>query len=140
MPITPSIREILWSLQGHHADSVFTYVARRDIDKIIKDKRYRFVKGERYPLTVSGVSTAWRRLRKRADVQDFRFHDHRHDLGTKVLRETGNLRLVQKALNHSSIRSTVRYAHVLDEDVADALERYQNSRKNSRNLRDKKVS
>src|SRR6516164_1263513 len=100
----------------------------RNIDKTIKGRRYHFVAGERYPITLSGVSTAWRRLRKRAGVEGFRFHDHRHDLGTKVLRDTGNLKLVQKALNHSSIRSTVRYAHVLDEDVAAALDRYQNSR------------
>lgn len=140
VPITSAIRDILWPLQGHHADAVFTYVAQRDIDKVIKGKRYQFVAGARYPITYSGVATAWRRLRQRAGVHDFRFHDHRHDLGTKVLRDTGNLKLVQKALNHSSIRSTVRYAHVLDEDVAVALERYQNSRKNPRKLRDKKVS
>jgi integrase len=139
-PITPAIREILWPLRGHHPEFVFTYVAQRDIDKVVKGKRYCFVKGERYPITISGVSTAWRRLRQRAGVQGFRFHDHRHDLGTKVLRDTGNLKLVQKALNHSSIRSTVRYAHVLDEDVAAALERYQDSRNLPRNLRDKKVS
>lgn len=139
-PITPTIREILWPLRGHHPDAVFTYLAQRDIDKVVKGKRYCFAKGERYPVTESGVSTAWRRLRTRAGVEGFRFHDHRHDLGTKVLRETGNLKLVQKALNHSSIRSTVRYAHVLDEDVADALERYQDSRKKPRNLRDRRVS
>jgi protease II len=30
--------------------------------------------------------------------------------------------LVQKTLRHSDISSTVRYAHVLDEDVRDGLE------------------
>jgi integrase len=28
MPITPTIREILWPLRGHHPEHVFTYVAR----------------------------------------------------------------------------------------------------------------
>ena len=65
----------------------------------------------------------WRRLRKRAGVTGFRFHDFRHDLGTKLLRETGNLKLVQRALNHADLKTTSRYAHVLDEEVADALER-----------------
>jgi integrase len=140
VPITDTVRSILWPLRGHHPIAVFTYVAQRDIDKVVKGKRYHFVAGARYPITISGVSTAWRRLRKRANVQGFRFHDHRHDLGTKVLRDTGNLKLVQKALNHSSIRSTMRYAHVLDEDVAAALERYQDSRNLPRNLRGRKVS
>jgi integrase len=133
VPITPTIREILWPLRGHHPDYVFTYVAERTIDKTIKGKPYRFVKGERYPMTVSGVATAWRRLRKRAGVEGFRFHDFRHDFGTKVLRQTGNLKLVQKALNHRSIKSTLRYAHVLDEEVADAIES-RLSRNNSRNF------
>ena len=57
-------------------------------------------------------------MRAKAGVKDFRFHDYRHDFGTKLLRETGNLKLVQKALNHRDIKSTLRYAHVLDADVA----------------------
>jgi site-specific recombinase XerD len=41
------------------------------------------------------------------------------------LRETGNLKLVQRALNHRNITTTTKYAHVLDNEVADALERVQ---------------
>ena len=81
------------------------------------------VKGERYPLTLSGVKTAWRRLRASVQGSWFRFHDFRHDLGSKLLRETGNLKLVQRALNHTDLKTTTRYAHVLDDEVADALER-----------------
>ena len=63
----------------------------------------------------------WQRLRERAGIKDFRFHDYRHDFGTKLLRDSGNLKLVQKAMNHRDIKSTLRYAHVLDEDVASAV-------------------
>ena len=122
VPITATIRGILWPLRGHHPEAVFTYVAARSIDKTVKESPYRFVAGQRYPMTLSGVATAWRRLRKRAKVEGFRFHDFRHDTGTKLLRETGNLKLVQRALNHRSIKSTLRYAHALDEEVADAME------------------
>lgn len=123
-PITPTIRAILWPLQGHHAEHVFTYVALRNC-------RGR-VRGQRYPLTYSGVKITWRRLRTRSGVKGFRFHDFRHDVGTKLLRETGNLKLVQKALNHSDIKTTTKYAHVLDEEVAEALERLHESRRKSR--------
>ena len=58
----------------------------------------------------------------------FRFHDFRHDFGTKLLRATGNLKLTQKAMNHRDIRTTLRYAHVLDAEVAEALEAVQKSR------------
>jgi integrase len=126
-PITDAVREILWPLRGHHPEFVFTYIAHRT-----RDGR---VKGQRYPLTLSGVKTRWRRTRKAAGVTDFRFHDFRHDFGTKLLRETGNLKLVQRALNHADIKTTARYAHVLDEEVAAALERVAQSRNKSRSKR-----
>ena len=73
------------------------------------------------------------RLRKRAaGVTDFRFHDIRHDFGTKLLRATGNLKMVQKALGHANLKTTMRYAHVLDGEVAEAMERVAKSRTKSR--------
>jgi integrase len=132
VPITPTIREILWPLQGHHPEFVFTYVAQRTMDKVIKGCRQCLVKGKRYPLTKEGTKTAWRRLRKRAGVTGFRTHDYRHDLGTKVLRKTGNLKLVQRMLNHASIKTTAKYAHVLTEEVADAMESVAELRKKPR--------
>jgi integrase len=71
-------------------------------------------------------------MRVKAGVTDFRFHDYRHDFGTKLLRDSGNLKLVQKAMNHRDIKSTLRYAHVLDEDVASAVEAVAKSREKSR--------
>jgi integrase len=62
-------------------------------------------------------------------VTGFRFHDFRHDFGAKLLRETGNLKLVQRALGHANLKTTSRYVHVLDDEVADAMERVAESRK-----------
>jgi integrase len=121
-PITETIREILFPLQGQHAESVFTYVARYG------NPRIGIVRGQRYPLTINGAKAAWQRMRAKAGVKDFRFHDFRHDFGTKLLRDNGNLKLVQRALNHADIKSTLRYAHVLDEDIAAAVERVAKSR------------
>ena len=87
-----------------------------------------YVKGRRYPITYGGLKSQWRCLRKRAGVEGFRFHDFRHNFGSKLLRETQNLKLVQRAMNHANITTTTRYAHVLDDDVAAALERHQQSR------------
>lgn len=121
-PITPSIRVILDRCRGQHKEWVFTYVCKRPL-KGSKQKR-----GQRYPITYEGAKTQWRRLRDRAGVKDFRLHDLRHDVGTKLLRETGNLKIVQKALNHSDIKTTTKYAHVFDEDVRNALEKVATSR------------
>jgi integrase len=127
VPITSEIRELLWPLQGNHSERVFTYQAQRT-----RDGR---VKGERHPLTYSGVKIAWRRLRKRACVTAFRFHDYRHDLGTKVLRLTGNIKAAQRVLNHASITTTTKYAHYLDDEVAEVMERVAKSRTKSRSAK-----
>jgi integrase len=124
-PITSEVRAILWPLRGHHPEFVFTFVAARTL------KGRGLIKGQRYPISYQGAKTAWRRLRTEAGVVGFRFHDFRHNLGTKLLRETGNLKLVQRALNHSDLKTTARYAHVLDQDVAEALERFAKSPNNS---------
>ena len=122
--ISPTIREILWPLRGHHPEFVFTYVA-------VRTHRNRFgqwVKGKRYPITLAGLRAHWHRLVKVAGVTDFRFHDFRHDFATKALRVKGNLKLVQRMLNHADIRHTLRYAHVLDEEVAEGFEAVAKSR------------
>ena len=124
-PISPTVREILFPLQGQHPDFVFTYTARRT------DKRRGLVRGKRYPLTISGAKSVWTRMRTQAGIKGFRFHDFRHDFATKFLRATGNLKLTQKALNHADIASTMKYAHVLDEDVAPAVELVAQSRRKS---------
>jgi integrase len=126
--ITSTIRDILWSLQGDHPDFVFTYLCQRREH----GPSTATMLGERRPLTYAGVQTEWRRMRKRSGIVGFRFHDYRHDVATKLLRETGNLRLVQKALGHASIKTTTRYAHVLDSEVAEAMERVAKSRTKSR--------
>jgi integrase len=124
--LTPTIRDILWPLRGHHPEFVFTFLARRTGP--VKGR----IRGQRYPLTAGGVRAAWRHLRDRAGITGFRFHDFRHDFATKLLRATGNLKLVQRALNHADIGTTARYAHVLDHDVAEAMEHVAKSRNRSR--------
>ncbi|MCK1507200.1 site-specific integrase [Bradyrhizobium sp. 18] len=124
--ITPLLRNILWALQGHHEEFVFTYVAQRT------RKEQGLVRGQRYPITYNGLKTEWKRQRARAGVEDFRFHDKRHDFATKLLRDSRNLKLVQKALNHRNIKTTLKYAHVLDDEIADAIEAMQEKREKSR--------
>jgi len=115
VPITAEIRDILLPLRAHDPVHVFTYVFDRGV-------RGR-VRGKRYPITITGIQGYWKRLRQHAGITNLRFHDLRHDFGTKLLRETGNLHLVQKAMNHRNITTTLRYAHVLDQEVRDGMER-----------------
>jgi integrase len=130
-PVTETIREIIRPLRGHHPEYVFTYIAVRTHGK--------WVQGKRYPITIAGLRAHWHRLRANAGVVGFRFHDFRHDFATKLLRETGNLKLVNRALNHADIRQTLRYAHVDDSEIAKGIEQVAASRreKSQANLKPK---
>jgi integrase len=128
--ITSAIQDILDQCRGDHPVWVFTYVCKRPDTPHAKAQG--LVKGQRYPITVEGSKTQWRRLRGRSGVQDFRLHDFRHNVGTKVLRATGNLKLVQKLLNHADIKTTARYAHVMADDLELAMENFAKSRNKSR--------
>lgn len=118
VPIDPIVRALLWRQKGNDPEFVFTYICRR----VVKGRGpTAHLRGHRYPITKAGLKTAWRRLRKKAGVKNFKFHDLRHDFATKLLRQTQNLKLVQQALNHKKIETTLRYAYVLDEERAAAV-------------------
>ena len=45
----------------------------------------------------------------------------RHDYGTRVLQETGNLAVVMKTMGHKDVRTAMRYQHPELDIVRDAL-------------------
>ncbi|WP_263789961.1 tyrosine-type recombinase/integrase [Salinibacter sp.] len=48
-------------------------------------------------------------------------HTLRHTFATRLYRETGNIRMVQKALGHSDLSTTMIYTHVVDEELEGAM-------------------
>ncbi len=119
IPITPELTDILWPLRGHHETHVFTFVAKRTRTCAKSGNRYE--RGKRYPISYQGWGTIFERTRKKAGVQDFRIHDLRHTGATRTLRASKNLRAVKEMLGHTDIKTTMRYAHALVDDVAEAM-------------------
>ena len=58
------------------------------------------------------IKTAWNALCKRASIQDFRFHDLRHDFATRQIANGKSIYEVSAMLGHSSVKVTERYAHL----------------------------
>jgi len=55
-------------------------------------------------------------------------HNLRHTFATDLLRETNNLRLVQKTLGHSDISTTQIYTHIVDSEMEEALKNFRNGK------------
>lgn len=110
------IREEMEKSPSEH---VFTYEVQRGKDK-----------GKRMPITVAGLRKVHETTRKMAGLPDFRIHDCRHTFASRLLRACRDLKLLMRTLDHSDIASTVRYAHVLDEDVRAARQEIRVSRTN----------
>lgn len=115
IPMSQAIYSLLWGERGFHETYVFTFEAKRTV------KERSVIRGQRYPLTESGLKSAMRRAVKSSGVQNFRFHDTRHTAATRILRAS-NLRVAQKLLGHEDIKTTTKYAHALVEDIRNALD------------------
>jgi integrase len=90
---------------------IWTYVKQKGVDK-----------GKRFPVTYSGLRGAINTAFRQSGITDFKIHDLRYDFASKLLRRTSNLALVKDALAHNDIKSTLRYAHVLGDDIVRGME------------------
>lgn len=112
LPLPDSAIAILRAELGRHDDFVFTYEVRHEWGGKI---------GTRVPIEPDTLGTAFWRARKTAKLTDLRLHDLRHTAATRLVRATGNLAAAQKALRHRRITTTMRYAHVTEDDLRAAL-------------------
>lgn len=82
----------------------------------------------------------WVAAKVAAKMEDFRFHDLRHSFATHALMNGASLAELQRALGHSDIKTTMRYAHVEADAVASVFDRAGeavNSTKLSQNMAQK---
>lgn len=53
-------------------------------------------------------------------------HTMRHTFATDLYRDTKNIRLVQKALGHSDLSTTMIYTHIVDDELENAMKNFRN--------------
>ena len=112
-PINAELRAFLTDLpranSPESASYVFTYVNEQTLERLPINSKGGGVHGDFHKAVIE------------AEIEDFRFHDLRHTFATRMLRKEKNIKLVSKLLGHTSVETTMRYAHVLEDDLIQAL-------------------
>ena len=72
------------------------------------------------PLRTARLLRRLRLRRLRVLLPDLHWHDLRHTFATRWLRDRGPIARLQQVLGHSTITQTMRYAHLVTEDLHEA--------------------
>lgn len=112
IPMIDKLATIL-EAQPHINDYVFNYNGK-PIDSIKSSWRNIF-----YKRNDKGVFT---KELKDNTLPYVNFHTLRHTAATWILKKTNNLRITKEILGHANINTTLKYAHVLDEEKRRALD------------------
>ncbi len=73
-----------------------------------------------FPITRNTIACAWRRILRRASIEDFRFHDLRHEATSRLFERGLSIMEVQRITGHKTLAMLVRYTHM---DVGRLVER-----------------
>ncbi|HEY2038000.1 MAG TPA: site-specific integrase [Steroidobacteraceae bacterium] len=75
-----------------------------------------------HPGPFENIDGYWRAATKAAGLKNFRFHDLRHTCASYLAKEGRSLLEIANVLGHKTMSVVQRYAHLLDDDKARAVE------------------
>jgi integrase len=79
--------------------------------------------GHLFPITQNALRLAWERVRRRAGVKDFRFHDLRHETISSLFERGLTTPEVALISGHRDPRMLFRYAHAMRAQILQKLDR-----------------
>jgi len=82
---------------------------------------YVFCDKEGKPYSPNMVSVAFKRACKRAEINNCRFHDLRHDFASNLIQAGVDIYTIKELLGHKDLRMTVRYSHLAPENLRSAV-------------------
>ena len=71
---------------------------------------------------MDNTKRSWETLLKAAKIENFRWHDMRHDFASQLAMKGASLNDIRAALGHSDMKMTMRYAHLSPENERRTVE------------------
>lgn len=89
--------------------------------KILK-KEVRNIDGVIWNIQPNSLTQAFRRICKKADIRDLRFHNLRHEATTRLFEKGFNIMEVSSITGHKDLKMLKRYTHLKAEDLVHRLQ------------------
>ena len=83
-------------------------------------KGYIFINPET-GLPYKDIKKAWSTALEKANIENFRFHDLRHTVGTRLAEQLVPVNVIKELLGHSDVHTTMRYVHCTQGAKLEAL-------------------
>ena len=80
--------------------------------------------GEVAGQALQGIKKFWHRITKEAGLSDYRLHDNRHTYASHLVSSGLSLEIIGRFLGHTNPMTTQRYAHLADDPLRAAAERF----------------
>ena len=82
-----------------------------------------YVFGDSFGKRIKSLAKPWGKARRKAKIEDFTFHDLRHQAASRRLEEGWALHEVQQLLGHANITTTRTYLNVITSGLQAAMKR-----------------
>lgn len=114
---------LLHTKSGKKRTIIINSITRPILEKLKVEKCCSYVFGN--PHTQNryfDLKRSFDSICKKANIENFRFHDLRHTAGTRMAADCIDLGTVKEILGHADIKTTMRYAHPVAERKMQAFE------------------